>query len=99
MRQFGENLEFANFYRNEITYLDADLFAYNKNVKFLGFGSNPLKFIDFEFIENLKSFKNIQIIRLGGTNACLDEAFNRTLTMPTFKILTGTMRDAETVIK
>lgn len=80
MRQFGADLEFANFQSNEISYLDADLFEFNPNLKLLDFDKNPLKFIDLDFLENLKNLKSILYVDLGGSNACISQLFNKTKT-------------------
>lgn len=79
MKPFGSSLDFANFFGNDITYLDADLFEFNQNLKYVSFGENPLKFIDPEFVKNLKSLTSIQYVGLGGTSACMNHVFDSTV--------------------
>lgn len=71
MRQFGAKLDYANFYGNNITFLDEDLFEYNQNKKYVGLGGNPIKFIDPEFTTNLKNFKMLANINFGDVCLCM----------------------------
>lgn len=63
LKQFGGHLKAANFSNNLLTFITADLFNYNENLKFCDFNFNPILYIaeiffDIKFMrENEMDFK------------------------------------------
>lgn len=62
MKQFGDDLMYADFEFNELTALEGDLFDFNPNLKYASFAFNPLKYIDQSFFGKLKALHNLQSI-------------------------------------
>lgn len=57
LRQFGVDLDRAQFEFNLLTALESNLFEFNPSIKCIKFNGNPFKFIDPALIINLKKFK------------------------------------------
>lgn len=66
MKQFGMDLMYMSLKDNKITVLDADLFQYNLNLKFIKLDNNPLKFIGHDFFTNLHYLKQIHSVAMTG---------------------------------
>lgn len=66
MKQFGIDLLYMNLKDNKITVLDADLFQYNPNLRFIKLDNNPLKFIGPDFFTNLQFLKQIYSVAMTG---------------------------------
>lgn len=60
MKQFGDDLTYADFNENLLTALSGNLFDFNPNLKFINFGFNPLKYIDQSFFGKLKSLQHLK---------------------------------------
>lgn len=59
MRQFGNDVTYADFRNNSIKALLHDLFEHNENLKTVNFRGNPLKFIDPRLL--LLGFDSVKI--------------------------------------
>lgn len=57
MRQFGDDLIYANFKMNSLTALEGDVFHYNSKIEQVILNDNPFKFINPYFFRKLKSLK------------------------------------------
>lgn len=71
---FGEKLEYVDFQKNAITFLDADLFGSNENLKVANFWENSIEYIEAEFFTNIKSLEKLQRLNLG-SNKCINQIF------------------------
>lgn len=79
LREFGGWLEYLDLSDNLLTSLDADLFAYNYNLKRVDLGWNRLQHIAPEFFSKLKYLQNIAYVRFYDSfkDACLRQTFNK----------------------
>lgn len=83
LKQFGQHLKAANFSHNLLTFVTADLFNYNENLKFCDFNFNPILYIaeiyfDIKFMrENEISF-NVRELR------CSDNLTDYTLSTSSY---------------
>lgn len=69
MRQFSDKLIIANFERNKLKALEADVFEFNTNLEEVKLNGNKLlSFINPVLFKNLKSMKNIKKIYLSNSN-------------------------------
>lgn len=82
LKPFGDFLEYLRLEENEITSIDADLFEYNTNLKFIDLSYNPLRFIAVEFIENLMKMKNTARVLLHFAICVNQEFYTSTLEKP-----------------
>lgn len=78
MKQFGRDLQLADFKGNLITVLDDDLFEFNHNLKLINFYACPLKFIDPGFFERLQHFDQIENVWMRNCK-CIDQKFELSL--------------------
>lgn len=72
MRQFGDDLMHANFWKNSLTALEGDLFEFNPNLKHISFVENPLKFIDANLFQKIRTLKVVKEVQFGRTK-CIDQ--------------------------
>lgn len=78
MRQFGSLLKYLDLSSNKLISIDADLFEYNYNLKEISLASNPIRYIEPAFFENLKSLNNIEKIDLtppAFETGCIEQFF------------------------
>lgn len=75
LKQFGDSLKYLVLDRNEIMYIDADLFEFNPNLKEISFDENPIRRINPEFFTNLKRLKNLQLVEFHSCT-CINHEFN-----------------------
>lgn len=75
LQEFGSSLEGLHLQINKITSIDADLFAYNPNLKYIGLFDNPIRYIEPEFFTNLKHLKGLKFLDLE-TSSCMNQTFS-----------------------
>lgn len=82
MRQFGDDITYANFGRNLLTALEDNLFEYNSNLIDIFFSFNPFKYINAELFLNLKQIKKIRIVEFNYSGCInqLTESFSKNFT-------------------
>lgn len=66
LKQFGNSLEWLVLANNSLTYIDADLFEYNPNLKAIWLSKNHIRDIDDDFFTNLKILKTVTLIDISG---------------------------------
>lgn len=74
LKQFGDSLEYLSLKKNEIAYIDADLFEYNTNLKYIELSFNPLRHIVPGFFENLRNLKNVVEVHFDRAG-CIDQYY------------------------
>lgn len=60
LKQFGTHLEYLQIYKCQISFLTKNLFRYNTNMKYINFETNPMKYIEPRFFENLSKMKYLE---------------------------------------
>lgn len=75
LRQFGNDLELASFVGNHLTSLDADLFEFNPNLRWISFSNNPIRHIDPRFFDHLPQMETLELVWLIHAG-CMDQSFN-----------------------
>lgn len=78
LKAFGIKLEELDLSDNNITSIDADLFEYNPNLKYISLYSLPLRYIEPEFFLNLRNLKGLKqiAIEISDTPGCINQIFN-----------------------
>lgn len=71
LREFGSSLEFLWLKSNSISFISADLFVFNINIRLIGLEGNPIRHIEAEFFANLKKLSNVADVEIGGSEACM----------------------------
>lgn len=74
LKEFGKALEKIAFETNMIIAIDAELFEYNTNLKWISLTGNPIRHIDNGFFLNLKHLKSIELVALRSLS-CIDQEF------------------------
>lgn len=74
LQVFGENLVYVDFQKNQIRFLDANLFDSNTNLKVANFWDNSIGSIQADFFTIIKSLKQLQQLNLG-SNKCINQIF------------------------
>lgn len=74
LRQFGSSLEILDLTGNELSYIDADLFDFNPNLKDITFYNNPIRHISPDFFKNLQTMDSIDFIGLDKLS-CMSQNF------------------------
>lgn len=74
-RELGNSFEWLAIHdTNSITYIEADLFLYNPNMRFIYFNGNPLRYIEPDFFKNVKKFERIESISFESVG-CMNQKF------------------------
>lgn len=60
LKEFGSTLEFLDLGNNMLTFIDADLFEYNPNLKVFSFHGNPIRHIEPSLFTNVRNLKKCQ---------------------------------------
>lgn len=71
LEQFGSDLEFFDVDRGHLTFLSANLFQHNSNLKYISFFGNPLKFIEPGFFNFIAQLQQLEVFNLESCG-CID---------------------------
>lgn len=75
LKEFGSSLEYLVLSNNLITTIDADLFSYNPNMKFIYLDFNPIQNIEAAFFTNLMNLKQVGYVYFQHVG-CMNQYFN-----------------------
>lgn len=75
LKEFGSSLEYLVLSNNLITTIDADLFSYNPNMKFIYLDFNPIQHMEAAFFTNLKNLKQVGYVYFQHVG-CMNQYFN-----------------------
>lgn len=75
LEQFGGSLIYFSAYDNKIAFIDADLFKYNRYLKFVDLGQNGLRFIEPAFFADVKKLPRIRGVLLNRAG-CINQQFS-----------------------
>lgn len=102
LKEFGIELQHLDLWNNEISTIDADLFEYNTNLKYVNLKWNKFRFIAPQFFENLKSFKNLAVVEFNPAGCINQDCLTSTSighSMSTFKWNIATCTDMSAIIE
>lgn len=75
LKELGSSLEFFGVVNNRITFIEADLFEHNPNIKLIHFYNNPIRYIDPDFFMNLMKLEKVEWITVKSSTDCIDQDF------------------------
>lgn len=79
LQEFGSSLEVLDLSFNLLISIDADLFEYNSNIKYVGFNGNPLRYIEPAFFTNLLNLKSVENVNFNSVSCMSQQLIGVTL--------------------
>lgn len=77
LQEFGSTFEVLDLSFNLLTFIGANLFVHNPNIKYVGLNGNPLRYIEPAFFKNMLKLQSLDNVNLNSVTCMSQQLIGR----------------------